>query len=192
MSAIIFDCEIKHGVITDNNQEQLGYAYCNGWQDFSGMGVSVIGAYEVDTQATRVFCADNAADWLALTARAQHIVSFNGNRFDIPLLEAHDLGFDPDKSIDLAALIWAAAGVLDDAHPKDLSLDAICKVNGIPGKTGSGADAPQNWQDGKIGRVIDYCLGDVRATAKLYELIVLDGWIYDPRTMEMLHVRLPR
>lgn len=59
MSAIIFDCEIKHGVITDNNQAQLGYAYCNGWQDFSGMGVSVIGAYEVDTQATRVFCADN-------------------------------------------------------------------------------------------------------------------------------------
>lgn len=191
-STIIFDCEIKHGVITENNPARVGYTYCNGWNDFVGMGVSVIGAHDYERGTARVFCEDNCLDWLTLAEAATHIVSFNGSRFDIPLLRANGLGFDEAKSVDLAALIWSAAGVADDVHPKGLGLDAICKANGIRGKTGNAADAPQDWQDGKVGKVIDYCLGDVRATAALYELIHLDGWIYDPRTMEMLTVRLPR
>lgn len=189
---IIFDTEIKHGVITDKNPAQPGYKYSAGWKDFSGMGVSVIGVFDFNKQQYRVFCDDNFDAWRELTERSSRIISFNGDNFDNPLLEANGLGFDPAKSLDLAALIWRAAGVPEGEHPKGLGLDAICKANGIDGKSGNAADAPQDWQDGKVGRVIDYCLCDVRATVDLYYQIIHIGHITDPRTMGRLSVRLPR
>lgn len=192
MKTIIFDCEIKHGVITDNNPAQPGYQYSDGWQDYIGMGVSVICAYDVTSGRARTFCDDNFDAWRELCKRSERIVSFNGTQFDNPLLEANGLGFDPDKSLDIAALIWRAAGVPEGDHPKGLGLDALCKANNIPGKTGNAADAPQDWQDGKVGTVIDYCQGDVESTLKLYEEIVMTGNLIDPRTFECLAVRLPR
>lgn len=196
-TTLIFDTEIKHGVITDNNPPKLRYQYANGWKDFAGMGISVIGAaviegFDFDHISYRVFCEDNFDAWRDLTRRSKRIVSFNGNRFDNPLLEANGQGYDLDKSLDLAALIWAAAGVPQGEHPKGLGLDALCKANDIPGKTGFGADAPQDWQDGKWGRVIDYCLADVRATVDLYQHILLNGTVTDPRTKFPLQIRLPR
>lgn len=188
---IIYDTEIKHGVITPNNQPRPGYRYADGWKDFAGMGVSVIGAYDIDAIGYRVFCDDNLHEWRDLAERAKGIVSFNGNRFDGPLLAANGCGFPVEKSIDLAAIIWRAAGIPEGEHPKGLGLDAICRANGIPGKTGNAADAPQDWQAGKIGTVIDYCLADVRITKELYFHIQLFGCITDPRTGEKLDVRLP-
>lgn len=193
---IIFDTEIKHGVVTDDNLPKLKYQYAKGWKDFAGMSVSVIcaaviDAYDFENPVYRVFCEDNFDGWLDLTRRGV-FVSYNGDQFDCPLLDAHGLGFDPDKSLDIAALIWAAAGVPAGEHPKSLGLDAMCKANGIAGKSGNGADAPQDWQDGKVGRVVDYCLNDVRATMALYHHILLNGTVTDPRTMDLLHIRLPR
>lgn len=189
---IIFDTEIKHGIATDYNPPKVGYRYAEGWKDFAGMGVSVIGAFDFTKLHYRVFCEDNFDAWRELTERSSRIVSFNGDNFDNPLLDANGLGFDPAKSLDLAALIWALAGVPAGEHPKGLGLDALCKANNIEGKSGNSADAPQHWQDGKVGTVIDYCLGDVRATVDLYYQIILCGYITDPRTLERLPVRLPR
>lgn len=172
--------------------EEPGYQYANGWTDFAGMGVSVIGAYDVDAICYRVFCDDNLQEWRDLVANAAGVVSFNGNRFDNPLLEANGCGFPAEKSIDLAAIIWRAAGIPEGEHPKGLSLDAICRANNLSGKTGNAADAPQDWQDGKIGKVIDYCLGDVRITKALYFQIKLFGEITDPRTGKKLDVDLPQ
>lgn len=189
---IIFDTEIKHGVITDNNPPKLHYQYAKGWKDFAGMGISVICAFDFQKHHYRVFCEDNFDAWRDLVERSSRVISFNGDNFDNPLLEANGLGYDLAKSLDLAALIWNLAGVPEGEHPKGLGLDALCKANGIDGKTGNAADAPQDWQDGKVGRVIDYCLGDVRATVDLYYQIILCGYITDPRTLERLPVRLPR
>lgn len=189
---IVVDSEIKHGVITEDNPAQPGYQYAQGWTDYLGMGISTICAYDFYTARLRVFCEDNFDQWLELVRHRDGVVSFNGNRFDNPLLSAHGLGFDLEKSIDLAALIWQAAGIPEGEHPKGLGLDAICRANDIPGKTGNAVDAPQDWQQGRIGRVIDYCLGDVRSETELYTQILNCGYITDPRTFERLFVRLPK
>jgi len=187
----IFDCEIKHGVATEDNPAQPSYQYAKGWPDFAGMGISVIGAYDKADNRYRVFCQDNLHMWSDMIDQADYVVSFNGDQFDRPLLAAHGLDFPDAKNLDLAALIWQAAGIPEGEHPKGLGLDAICRANGIVGKTGRGADAPQHWQDGNIGRVIDYCLADVRCTWGLYLLIYVKGCILDPRNGKTLYVDLP-
>lgn len=193
---LIFDAEIKHGVITDNNPAKPGYTYASGWQDYKGMGIACVCAFDTAANRFRVFTETNL-DALQDLIDTHTIVSFNGKRFDVPLLEANGVGArynsdgDEIPHIDLAELIWRAAGIPADEHPKGMGLDAICRANNIPGKTGNAADAPQQWQDGHHGRVIDYCLGDIESTLRLFDLITLNGGIRDPRTGEWLTVRVP-
>lgn len=52
------------------------------------------------------------------------------------------------------------------------SLDAVCKALGIPGKTGSGAHFANLYRDAPES-AIDYLRNDIRATAMVYERIML-------------------
>ena len=53
-------------------------------------------------------------------------------------------------------------------------------------------NAPQDFQDGRIGRVVDYCLADVRSTLALYRYLVQNGGIKDPRSGEWIAVTVPK
>ena len=177
---IVYDCEIKRGVETENNPRLDGFEYAAGWDDFSCMGISVLCAYDGTERRYRVFCEDNLEDFVVMACNRRGVIGFNNHRFDDKLLAAH--GIDVGHySRDIAASIWSAAGVPDGEHPKGLGLDAICKANYLGGKSSAAADAPQDWQRGRIGRVIDYCLNDVRMTVRLLRLIEDTGGIIDPR-----------
>lgn len=191
MKLVIYDAEICNGIITDNNPAQEGYKYAKGWKDFAGMGISTICAYDVHEARFRVFMADNLSHLEDLMTERDALVGFNNHQFDDNLLRENNV-FIGSSTIDLAALIWRAAGIPQGEHPKGLGLDAICKANKLPGKTGNGAQAPQDYQDGRIGRVIDYCLADVRSTLHLYRYLAGFGGITDPRTGEWLNVAVPK
>jgi len=190
MKLVIYDTEICHGIVTENNPAQPGYKYAEGWHDFAGMGISTLCAFDMHENRYRVFMADNFSQWESLIDERTAVVGFNNYSFDDRLLEANGITFGL-QSIDLAALIWRAAGIPQGEHPKGFGLDAICLANKLPGKTGSAASAPQDYQDGYIGRVIDYCLGDVRSTLYLYRYIVQNGGVKDPRTGQWINVRVP-
>lgn len=193
MDYLILDAEIKHGVITDNNPPSPGYVYAKGWNDYVGMGIACVCAFDTGTNRYRVFTETGLDDLQALIDR-RTLVTFNGTRFDLPLLGCHGIATDlnpaggPIPHHDLATLIWQAAGIPPGEHPKGLGLDALCRANGLPGKTGHAASAPQDWQDGHYGRVIDYCLADVENTLRLWDLVTLNGGCRDPRTGEWLNV----
>lgn len=187
----IFDAEIRYGVTTDDNPPQEGFQYAKGWDDFGGMGISTVCGYDLAQARYRVFMEDNIDELRAVIASGATMLGFNNHRFDNPLLTANGIDIPDDQSEDLAACIWAALGVESGQHPKGLGLDAICSANGLASKTGHGKDAPQDYQRGHIGRLIDYCLGDVRATLQLYRYIHTCGGIKDPRTGNWVVVRLP-
>lgn len=181
MNLITYDTEIAHGVATANNPARPGYQYARGWDDFTGMGIACIGAYDLAEARYRVFMADNLSAFQALIDQCDGFIGFNNWQFDDKLLRANGLTLPREKSHDLAAAIWRAAGIPQGEHPKGLGLDAICQANNLPTKSGLGADAPQDYQDGRFGRVIDYCLNDVRCTLHLYRHIQSTGGITDPR-----------
>lgn len=191
MNIVIYDTEIANGVATPDNPPKPGYKYAKGWTDYAGMGISVICAYDIAEAQYRVFMADNFSAFDELIGRRDYVLGFNNHRFDDRLVRENGFRIPHEKSLDLAATIWKAAGIPNGEHPKGLSLNACCQANGLPTKTGNGADAPQDYQDGRIGRVIDYCLNDVRCRLHLYRYITQNGGLIDPRDgTSWLNVRI--
>lgn len=195
MDIVIFDTEIKHGIATENNPRHEDYIYANGWDDFSGMGIACVCAYDIKEARPHVFLEDNLHRFAELVEERGTAMGFNSHRFDGPLLAANgiDLSVQKVKHLDLAAIIWRACGIQEGEHPKGLGLDALCRANGISEKSENAASVPQLWQDGHFGRVIDYCIGDVLATLRLYRhLCSNSGILVDPRNGNWINVQVPR
>ena len=168
INAIVYDIEIIKAIPNKGEPLIEGIEYCKGWHDHAGMGVSVIGVYDFVEDRFRVFCSDNAVDFLALVDNREHRISFNGIGFDDKVISSCiNCGVSlQQKHYDLLQEIWSAYG----QRFKGGGLDAMCSANGLGGKTGHGALAPVMWQRGQIGAVIDYCLQDVKLTKELFLL----------------------
>lgn len=181
---IIYDCEIKKAILGKGEQPLPGIEYCDGWRDFDGMGCSVVTAYDYIEQRYRVFCDDNLQEFQELVNQRSLVIGFNNKPFDDQLMEACGVTIPPEKSWDILEEIWAASGLArqfeGDDH-KHFGLDACCQANFGIGKTGNGAHAPIEWQNGNIGTVIDYGLEDSRLTKLLVDKIAIEGHIKDPR-----------
>jgi len=195
MNVIIYDCEIVKAIAKKNEELLGGIEYCEGWRDFGNMEISVIGAYDYATDRYRVFAEDNFDEFQKLVDSSELVVGFNSIAFDNRLCEANDLIVSDEKSYDLLVEIWKAAGLgkeFDWRTHAGFGLDACAKANFHLEKTGHGALAPVDWQRGNIGKVVDYCLNDVYLTKRLFDEVLKDGWVNDPRDSEkMLFLKGP-
>ena len=175
MNIIVYDLEILQAIPDKRNTPLPDITYCQGWGDHAGMGISVLGAYDTESDRYRVICNDNkgAAQELFFNPSAL-FVSFNGIGFDNKVLDAYwGIMVPESQCFDLLVEIWAAHGLGPKFSPRThggFGLDAMCAANGIGAKSGKGAYAPIDWQRGLYGKVIDYCLGDVWLTNKLFKL----------------------
>lgn len=189
---LVYDCEIVKGIPSNKEPAVPGIEYCAGWRDFANMGISVIGAYDYDTDRYRVFLEDGFQEFAELVQQ-RTAVAFNGRAFDDRLIAAH--GMPPGDTYDLLVEIWAGAGLGPEFRFQThagYGLDAVCERNFGLRKTGNGALAPVLWQQGKRGQVIDYCLQDVKMEKTLMDAIVAKGWILSPVNDQVLHVRTPK
>lgn len=184
MKNIIYDCEIikciPQGEILSN------YEYCGGWDDFEGMGISVICAIDLESDRTYIFSKD-FQDFQELVDSTDKIFGFNSKNFDDNLCNAHGITVTTDFDL-LEQVRLSAYGSSEWFHcPKGYTykLDALAKSNGLGGKTGSGEQAPKLWQQGKRQEVIDYCINDVILTKQLI-IKFLDGHLKDPNTNKIL------
>lgn len=199
-SAIIYDCEIIKAIPNKYGERVEGIEYCNGWRDFSNMGVSVIGVYDYIDDQYCVFCADNSDDFTALWDNREICVGFNNIAFDNALIRADKSANwqapDDSKSYDLLREIWAANNLGSEFNPDThggYGLDAMCKVNFGTKKTGNGALAPVLWQQGKIGEVINYCLNDIRLTKQLFDAVLSGRPIISPKDgAPSITLRIPK
>jgi len=185
MNAIIYDCEIIKAIPP---QLQTGIKYCKGWRDFKNMGISVIGAYDYLENRYRVFMSDNFDEFQKLVDKRDKIIGFNSLAFDNKLCAANRIIVRDSKSYDLLAEVWKAKGLgsefdIENSHRYlGLGLDKLAEVNLGLNKTGHGDLAPIQWQQGKIGAVIDYCLTDVHLTKRLISRILETGQLLDSHT----------
>ena len=164
---IILDVEIKKAILGRNETPIEGIEYCGGWRDFAGMGISCVCTYDIVTHLSRVFLEEDLIE-LAKYLQGKRTAGFNTRRFDLPLLEANGVQpcwLEPDSHYDILEEIWLALGLNPDKfNPRThggWGLDAVCQATLGIKKTGHGALAPVWWQQGKRGKVIDYCLNDV-------------------------------
>lgn len=194
MKTLIYDCEIEKAILGKKESKIPEIEYCDGWHDHENMGISVIGALEYNTGRSRVFMEDNMEEFEQAINETDFIVGFNNYSFDDELvLATTGVEIPKQKTIDLLVAIWAAAGLgpkFQYPSHAGYSLDAICDVNFNIKKTGHGAFAPVDWQQGRIGKVVDYCLNDIYMT-ELLLTACLKGPIKCPKTGKELYVEIP-
>lgn len=198
MKAIIYDIEIAKAIPSPHSYCEKGIKYCSGWSDHARMGISVIGAYDYVEDRYRAFCADNSDEFTALWDNRDLCVGFNNIPFDNAVIRAtKDADWQcPDDvhCYDLLHEIWVASGLsptFDRKTHGGVGLDAVCEKNFGAKKSGNGALAPVDWQRGKYGTVIDYCLNDIRLTKKLFDLVLAGKPIINPKTGAELMLRMP-
>ena len=188
---LIYDCEIIKAIRDHKKVDLAHIEYCNGWDDYENMGISVIGVNIIDKKdgydliSNHNIAKDNIAMFQMGLGGTEVLVGFNNQSFDDKLIKAN--GFVIPETIvnyDLLAEIWEGAGLgREFVYPTHagFGLDAICKANGLGEKSGDGANAAILWQKGKHQEVIDYCENDIKLTRKLFDLIQEKGEIKDPR-----------
>ncbi len=149
MKVVTFDIETK------------GKFLGNG--DFSNLEITVVGAHESDTGALTSYYLDELPKLWPLLERADIIVGYNSDHFDIPILNRYYAGdLSKLRSVDLLKEIKNVLG-------RRLKLDNIAEATLGKKKSGDGLVAQTWWEQGLREKVRDYCLDDVKITAELYE-----------------------
>ena len=157
----------------------------------------MIGAYDGLEDRFRVFLEDNFSEFQALVEDhgllGSPIVGFNSVAFDDRLCAANNIQVQTDY--DILRAVWAAAGLgpdYDNDTHAGYSLDDILRANKLGQKSGHGAQAPIDWQQGRRGAVIDYCVQDANKEYRVLRKIIDQGFIVNPKEpTTILHVDPP-
>ena len=190
---IIFDVEIKKGILGRNETPIPGIEYCGGWRDFENMGVACVCTFDTVSYLSRVFTSGRLDELEAYLATAP-TGGFNTRRFDMPCLAAHGVKIPHELHYDALEQIWLKLGLDADQFSSlhaGWGLDAVMQETFGLAKTGHGAMAPVWWQQGHHSKVIDYCLNDVWLEAKLC-LYMRNGGLVKAAGKEPIQFERPR
>lgn len=142
--------------------------------DLLSSEISVVGIHDSESDVYRAFTVPEFPELWHIIERADLLVGFNSDHFDIPILNKYYAGdLARIRSIDLLAEIRQVLG-------RRIKLDSVAKATLGKRKSGSGLDAVTWWAEGKVEKVKKYCLMDVRITKEIYEYALMNKKIsYD-------------
>ena len=136
-----------------------------GSSDPAALDVSVVGVHDSATNEYTGFLEKDFSKMWTLFEQADAIVTFNGDHFDIPILNKYYHGdLSKIKSIDLMVAVQKSLG-------RRIKLDTLAEATLGKKKSGNGLEAVTWWRNGEVEKVMRYCLDDVRVTRELYEYI---------------------
>ena len=151
MRKIVFDIE------TRNAFQEVGKA------DPTLLDISVVCTYDSETGEYQSYLQEDLHKLWPVLERADMLITFNGEHFDIPLLNKYYSGdLTKIKSLDLLKEVKKALGFR-------IGLDNIASATLGKGKTAHGLEAIEWWKKGEVEKIIKYCLADVEVTKDVYE-----------------------
>ena len=155
MKKIVFDIETK------NIFQDVGS------NDPVDLDISLVGLYDYETNTYDSFLQEDFERMWDVLEKADIFITFNGDHFDIPLLNKYykkagrgDLA--KIRSLDLLKEI-------KNSYGRRMKLDQIAQGTFGIGKSGDGLEAVAWWRNGEIEKIRKYCLDDVRITKDVYE-----------------------
>lgn len=129
----------------------------------TALSISLVGIYEYEKDKYSTFLVEDFSQMWPIFESADMMITFNGDHFDIPLLNKYYSGdLLKIKSLDLLKEMQKSAG-------RRMKLDQIAEGTLGLHKSGDGLDAVRWWREGEIEKIRKYCLDDVRITKDLYE-----------------------
>jgi DEAD/DEAH box helicase domain-containing protein len=154
MRKIVLDIETK------NTFQEVGKA------DPTLLDISVVCIYDSETDQYTSYLQEDFIKLWPILERADILITFNGDHFDIPLLNKYYSGdLTKIKSLDILKEIRKSLGFR-------VGLDNIASATLGKGKIGHGLEAIEWWKNGEIDKIIKYCIGDVEITKEVYEYAI--------------------
>lgn len=199
-NALIIDIEVALAILKRGEQPEINpvtgepYRYAAGFDDHNNPP-SVTGVWDCyEGKPVRFFFQEQLPNLQKIVEQRQHVVTFNGDSFDLPKLARYGCEIPKWKSIDLAVLLNQATG----AYCK---LDDLARVNLGTTKSGNGAEAPKLWQrfqaDPKgrlcdLHELIEYAMTDVWISWRIYMRALKQGYLIHPRTMQQVEINVQK
>lgn len=151
MRKIVFDIE------TRNVFEDVGKA------DPALLDISLVGVYDSETDEYSSYLVEDLPKLWPLLEKADVLITFNGEHFDIPLLNKYYHGdLTTIRSLDILVEFRKALG-------RRIGLGNIAEATLGIGKSSNGLQAVEWWKKGDIENIRKYCLQDVKVTKDVYE-----------------------
>ncbi len=143
-------------------------------RNYDSLKVTVVSIYEYETDSYRSFDENQLGDLWPILEKADRIIGYNSEHFDIPILNrfyAGDLLQFPQ--LDLLKCIKESSG-------KRYKLDDIASATLQMKKSADGLQAVKWYEEGKIEEIKKYCEQDVRVTKEIYEFGKKNRMLYYP------------
>jgi len=134
-----------------------------GSNDPVDLDISVVCIHDSLTDEYTSYLEKDFKDLWVILEQADMLISWNGDHFDIPLLNKYYPGdLTRIKSLDLMREVQKVLG-------RRLKLDSVGEATLNRNKSGHGLEAVEWWRAGEIDKIIKYCIEDVRLTKDLYD-----------------------
>jgi len=151
MRKIVFDIETK------NEFREVGSA------DPTALDISLVGLYDSETNSYMSFLEHEFNSLWPILEKADLLIGFNSDHFDIPLLNKYYPGdLTKIKSLDILKEVRNAIN-------RRVKLDQIAEGTLGTKKSGHGLEAITWWKNGEIEKIRKYCIDDVRITKEIYD-----------------------
>jgi len=140
-----------------------------GSSDSTALDISVVCIYDSETGEYSSYLQEELPRLWPILEKADSIITFNGDHFDLPLLNKYYSG-DILKmpSLDLLKEVRKSLG-------HRMGLGAIAQGTLGTGKSGHGLEAIEWWKKGEVEKIIKYCIEDVRITKEVHDYAVANG-----------------
>lgn len=159
MRYVVFDLE------TQNIFQEVGSS------DPTALDISVGSVYDSETDKYTTVTIDEIEKLWPIIEKADALVGYNSNHFDIPLLNKYYPGdLTQIKSIDILEDIKASLG-------RRLRLDSVAQATIGAKKSADGLQAVRWWREGKIKEIMKYCEQDVKVTKQVFEYARKNGHV---------------
>lgn len=151
MRKIVFDIESQN-VFSDV-----------GKNDPSLLDISIIAIHDSETDTYTTYLESELGKLWPILERADMLIGFNSDHFDIPLLNKYYPGdLTKIKSLDILKEI-------KNSYGRRMKLDQLAEGTLGKKKSGHGLQAIQWWRNGEIDKIRSYCIDDVRITKEIYD-----------------------
>lgn len=190
-NVVVYDLEIKKSISE----------YTHGWDSKDEMEVSVAVSFDYRNNQLQIYLQDNLNELInRLNEEGTLIIGFNQTGFDNQLLrnkiveEQYGMVLKSDSELQNFDMLMASkigAGYKIDDRISGFKLKNHLSVLGLGSKSGEGIDAPILWKNGKLGKLINYAVADVRAEKRLFEYIYLHEELACVAKPEKYKVELP-
>ena len=159
MRYVVFDLE------TQNIFQEVGAS------DPTALDISVATVYDSETDTYTTVTIDELDQLWPIVEKADVLVGYNSNHFDLPLLNKYYPGdLSHIKSIDLLECIKESLG-------RRLRLDSVAQATLGAKKSADGLQAVRWWREGEIKKIKKYCEQDVKVTKDIFEYALEHGHV---------------